>query len=105
MQNHLQVNTVLDSLIDALGMGVGYTLAILAVSFFRELIGTGGLSLVNPFDSTQVIFQFSLFKEYAIGLITQPAGAFLTLGTLIGVINSISNRRIKKATEKKAEVK
>ncbi|MFQ6862482.1 MAG: electron transport complex subunit RsxE [Beduini sp.] len=98
-------NTVLDSLIDALGMGVGYTLAILAVSFFRELIGTGGLSLVNPFDSTQVIFQFSLFKEYAIGLITQPAGAFLTLGTLIGVINSISNRRIKKATEKKAEVK
>lgn len=98
-------NTVLDSLIDALGMGVGYTLAILAVSFFRELIGTGGLSLVNPFDSTQVIFQFSLFKEYAIGLITQPAGAFLTLGTLIGVINSISNRRTKKATEKKAEVK
>ncbi|WP_041138397.1 electron transport complex subunit RsxE [Beduini massiliensis] len=98
-------NTVLDSLIDALGMGVGYTLAILAVSFFRELIGTGGLALVNPFDSTQVIFQFSLFKEYAIGLITQPAGAFLTLGTLIGVINSISNRRIKKATEKKAEVK
>ena len=98
-------NSVLDSLIDALGMGVGYTLAILAVSFFRELIGTGGLSLVNPFDSTQVIFQFSLFKEYAIGLITQPAGAFLTLGTLIGVINSISNRRIKKVTEKKAEVK
>ncbi|WP_373140541.1 electron transport complex subunit RsxE [Beduini massiliensis] len=98
-------NTVLDSLIDALGMGVGYTLAILAVSFLRELIGTGGLALVNPFDSTQVIFQFSLFKEYAIGLITQPAGAFLTLGTLIGVINSISNRRIKKATEKKAEVK
>ena len=37
-------NTVLDSLIDALGMGVGYTLAILAVSFFRELIGTGGLA-------------------------------------------------------------
>lgn len=98
-------NTVLDSLIDALGMGVGYTLAILLVSFFRELIGTGGLSLVNPFDSTQVIFQFSLFKDYAIGLITQPAGAFLTLGTLIGVINSISNRRIKKATQKKAEVK
>ena len=98
-------NSVLDSLIDALGMGVGYTLAILAVSFFRELIGTGGLSLVNPFDSTQVIFQFSLFKEFAIGLITQPAGAFLTLGTLIGVINSISNRRIKKVTEKKAEVK
>lgn len=96
-------NGVLDSLLDALGMGVGYTLAILTISFFRELIGTGGLSLVNPFDSSQIIFQFSLFKDYAIELITQPAGAFLTLGTIIGVINSISIHKSKKA--KKAEVK
>lgn len=99
-------NGVVDSIIDALGMSVGYTLAILLISLCRELIGTGGLSFVNPFDSTQVIFQFSLFKDYAIGLLTQPAGAFLALGTIIGVINTISISKTKKAeAAKKAEVK
>lgn len=96
-------NSVLDSLIDALGMGLGYTLAILLVSFFRQLLGTGVISLLNPFDSTQVIFEIKLFADYAVSILTQPAGAFLTLGTIIGVINSISLAKAKKA--KKAEVK
>ncbi len=96
-------NTVLDSLVDALGMGLGYTLAILLVSFFRQLLGTGAISLLNPFDSTQIIFELKLFTDYAISILTQPAGAFLTLGTIIGVINSISLAKAKKA--KKTEVK
>ncbi|MBS5114206.1 MAG: electron transport complex subunit E [Erysipelotrichaceae bacterium] len=96
-------NSVLDSLIDALGMGLGYTLAILLVSFFRQLLGTGVISLLNPFDSTQIIFEIKLFADYAVSILTQPAGAFLTLGTIIGVINSISLAKAKKA--KKAEVK
>lgn len=96
-------NSVIDSLIDALGMGLGYTLAILLVSFFRQLLGTGVISLLNPFDSTQVIFEIKLFADYAVSILTQPAGAFLTLGTIIGVINSISLAKSKKA--KKAEVK
>jgi len=49
-------NTIMDSIIDALGMGLGYTLAIVTISFFRQLIGTGGLELLNPFNSEQVIF-------------------------------------------------
>lgn len=96
-------NPVIDSLFDALGMGIGYTFAILLVSFFRQLIGTGCLSLLNPFDSSQVIFELNLFKDYAISIFTQPAGAFLTLGTIIGVINSISLAKQNKA--KKAGVK
>ena len=88
-------NSVLDSLIDALGMGLGYTLAILLVSFFRQLLGTGVISLLNPFDSTQVIFEIKLFADYAVSILTQPAGAFLTLGTIIGVINSISLAKAK----------
>lgn len=99
-------NTVSDSIVDALGMGIGYTLAILLVSFFRQLIGTGEISLYNPFNSEQVIFSLSIMKDYAVSLLSQPAGAFLTLGTIIGVINTISNSKKKKATAaKKAEVK
>ena len=84
-------------------MGLGYTLAILLVSFFRQLLGTGVISLLNPFDSTQIIFEIKLFADYAVSILTEPAGAFLTLGTIIGVINSISLAKAKKA--KKAEVK
>ena len=79
-------NGVVDSLLDALGMGLGYTFAVLVISFFRELIGTGGLSLFNPFDASQVIFQVQLFGDYSVSLFTQPAGAFITLGCILAFI-------------------
>ncbi len=99
-------NTIMDSIIDALGMGLGYTLAIVTISFFRQLIGTGGLELLNPFNSEQVIFSVSIFKDYAVSLFSQPAGAFLTLGTIIGVIQTVSISKKKKAeAQQKVEVK
>ena len=99
-------NTIMDSIIDALGMGLGYTLAIVTISFFRQLIGTGGLELLHPFNSEQVIFSVSIFKDYAVSLFSQPAGAFLTLGTIIGVIQTVSISKKKKAeAQQKVEVK
>ena len=96
-------NGVLDSLLDALGMGIGYTFAVLVISFFRELIGTGGISLYNPFDASQVIFDIKIFADYAVSIFTQPAGAFLTLGCILAFIQFLNIRKAKKA--KKAEVK
>ena len=93
-------NGVVDSILDALGMGLGYTFAVLIISFFRELIGTGGLSLYNPFDASQIIFQFSFFSDYAISLFTQPAGAFMTLGTILAFIQFLKVRKAKKAEVK-----
>ncbi|MEG0276939.1 MAG: electron transport complex subunit E [Coprobacillus sp.] len=96
-------NSVIDSLLDAIGMGIGYTFAVVAISFCRELIGTGGLTLLNPFDATQVIFEVKLFGDYAISLFTQPAGAFITLGCILAFIQFLNVRKVNKA--KKAEVK
>lgn len=96
-------NPVVDSILDALGMGLGYTFAVLVISFFRELIGTGGLSLYNPFDASQIIFQFDLFKDYAVSLFTQPAGAFLTLGCILAFIQFLNVRKSRKV--KKVEGK
>jgi len=84
------------SLFDALGMGIGYTLAVLIISFFREIIGTGGLSLYNPFDASQVIFSFTFCETYAVSFFTLPAGAFLTLGTILGVIQGRKLDKINK---------
>ena len=96
-------NGVLDSLLDALGMGLGYTIAVLVMSFFRELIGTGGVSLYNPFDASQVIFDIKPLADYAVSIFTQPAGAFLTFGCILAFIQFLNIRKAKKA--KKAEVK
>ena len=93
-------NGVIDSLLDALGMGVGYTFAVLIISFFRQLIGTGRLSLYNPFNASQVIFEFSLFENYAISALTLPAGAFITLGLILAVVQWHKNK-VKKEGAKK----
>lgn len=93
-------NGVVDSILDALGMGIGYTFAVVIISFFRELIGTGGLSLYNPFDASQIIFQFNFFGDYAVSLFTQPAGAFITLGTILAFIQFLKVRKAKKAEVK-----
>jgi len=77
---------VIDSLFDAIGMGLGYTFALLIISAIREFIGTGGLSFVNPFDSTQTIFSISIMKDFAVSLFSQPSGAFLTLGCILAFI-------------------
>lgn len=94
-------NSVIDSLLDAIGMGVGYTFAVLIISFFRELIGTGGISLFNPFNSTQVIFDIKIFADYAVSLFTQPAGAFITLGCILAFTQWLRIRKIKKVEVKK----
>ena len=93
-------NGVLDSLLDALGMGIGYTLAVIIISFFRQLIGTGALSLYNPFDASQVIFDIQLFSDYAVSIFTQPAGAFMTLGCILAFIQWKRARKTKKVEGK-----
>ena len=42
-------NTVFDSLIDGVGMGVGYTLALILMALFREVIGSGMITVGNIF--------------------------------------------------------
>ena len=93
-------NSVIDSALDGIGMGIGYTVAISCIAIVRELIGTGGITLTNPFDASQVLFTFSIFKEYAITLFTQPAGAFLTFGCIMAVIQTF---KIKKEEKNKAK--
>ncbi len=72
------------SIIDALGMGVGFSGTLVVLGSIREILGSG--SLFN--------FKFlaeSLFTPWVVMVL--PAGAFLTLGFLIGMINFISSRK------------
>lgn len=84
-------NTVWASFLDALGMGIGYTLAITIISAIREFFGNGTLL---GFDVTP----FNLFEPATIFIVAP--GAFLTLGFILGIINTVKSSRSNKAQVK-----
>ena len=75
-------NTVMDSAIDALGMGVGFTLALFLMSSIREILGSGSwCGLAIPWLSENPIMIFSV-----------PAGGFFVFGCLIALVNKITKK-------------
>ncbi|MBR7117006.1 MAG: electron transport complex subunit E [Clostridia bacterium] len=80
-------NTVIDSALDGIGMGLGFLLALVIISTIREVLGAGSFFGI-------VIPGVELFK---IPVLTQAPGGFLVYGIVIAVMN--------KLTEKKGGVK
>jgi len=75
-------NPVLNSLMDGIGMGVGYTLALLIVGSIRELLGSGSLFGLSVFGPGYIPFLVAIL----------PPGAFIALGLLLGLMNKINQR-------------
>ncbi len=72
-------NSVLPSLIDGLGMGVGFSLALTVLGAARELLGSGKIFGMQIFDSSYGMLVFIL-----------APGAFLVLGYLISIVNKLN---------------
>lgn len=70
-------NKPYDSVLDGLGSGFGYSWVILAVAFFRELLGSGALFGYKVFEA------IGLDNFPTNGLMVTPVGAFMILGLLI----------------------
>ena len=100
-------NNVFDSLIDALGMGVGYALALILMAFFRELLGTGALTVGKIFTFIPEASLRIIPKVYAIDLFQKPAGAFIVFAIILAVIAFIKNRKaeLKANLERQARLK
>ena len=97
-------NGVFDSFIDALGMGVGYTLAIMLMAFFREFLGTGGFSIGKIFTFIPEAKLQIIPKGYEINMFQNPVGAFIVFGLILAVLAFIKNRKAeKKAALEKLE--
>lgn len=79
---------VLRSLADGIGIGIGFTLALLILSSVREIIGHG--TILGP-DPESAIHLFGANFEPML-LFAQPAGAFIALGLLLGIVNVIFKR-------------
>lgn len=72
-------NNVFQSFLDGAGMGLGFTIALVIISTFREILGAGTWM---GFQVMPSIYQPAL-------LFILPAGGFLSLGIILGVINLI----------------
>ncbi|MDL2255171.1 electron transport complex subunit E [Parabacteroides sp. OttesenSCG-928-G06] len=71
-------NTPFSSVLDGIGMGLGFTLALTLLGGVRELLGTGKL------------FNFTLMpEEYGALIFVLAPGAFIALGYLIAIVNKI----------------
>lgn len=72
-------NNAVSSIVDGLGMGLGFTLALLLIGSIRELLGSGSLFNLTVFPETFSMLLFVL-----------APGAFIVFGYLIAVVNKIN---------------
>lgn len=77
-------NPVLQSIADALGIGVGFALALILISFLREVLGTGSLSVFGA-----NLFTLPGLSQHPISIFILPMGAFLIIGLLLALFRWI----------------
>ncbi len=77
-------NTLGISIIDAIGMGAGFTLVLCVLASVRELLSTGK------------VFEVQLMPDAFVpwAAMSMPVGAFLTLGLMLGLVNMVTKRKI-----------
>ena len=87
-----KVNSVSRSIFDALGMGIGFTLALTLIALIREVVGAGTITLfpMGSFDGVVRIPGLSASPIRVIGL---AAGALLVMGYLKGLFNWFGSRK------------
>ena len=86
-------NPPLPSLVDGIGMGLGFTFALCLIAFVRELLGAGSLFGIPVLPEAYP--QMTIF--------VLPAGAFMTLGVIIAVVQKIRNNAADRARLKLIE--
>ena len=80
-------NNVLNSALDGLGMGIGFTLALFVIATIREVFGNA--SFAN--------LEIKFLQNYKIAILTQAPGGFFVYGCMIALVNKITKgKAIKK---------
>ena len=74
-------NSVVDSALDGIGMGIGYTLTVTLMASIREILGSGAIFGVNLG-----------FADVAPLIFVLAPGAFLVLGYLMVLFNKLAKK-------------
>lgn len=73
-------NNVVDSALDGLGMGLGFTLALLSMATIREVFGNASFANIP----------IKFLEPYKISILTQAPGGFFVFGCMIALVGCIS---------------
>ena len=79
-------NTVFDSALDGLGMGLGFIATLVLMATLREVLGFG----------TWAGIELPFFTTYKVPILAQTAGGFFVYGLLIALVSKLTNGRNKK---------
>lgn len=86
-------NSVADSIVDGIGMGAGFALLLVAIGFFRELLGQASiLTDINMLTGSDAFKGFS-FADSGLLLAILPPGAFFSLALAVAAKNAFDRRR------------
>lgn len=81
-----QKNSVIDSAIDGLGMGAGFTLTLVMMGTIREVFGSG----------TWLGMPIPVLSDNNISILTMAPGGFFVFGLLIAIVNKLTENKPKK---------
>ena len=90
--------SVKNSILDAIGIGLGFTFAISLIALIRELFGTNTITLMDSISSItgyRAIYTNILPNSNILPMqiLVSPAGSFLVLGMLIALFNKIGGKK------------
>lgn len=82
-------NGIFRSLLDGLGIGIGFTLSLSALAAVRELLGTGGLTVWKDWDLVFPIFG-PAYEPFS--FLVEAPGAFVALGLMLCLMNLVGKK-------------
>ena len=72
--------SIKNTVFNGIKIGLSYTIVLMLIALFRQLLATGGLSMSNPFNPKQIFFDVVIIpKDFTIDLFNSSAGAFIML--------------------------
>ena len=80
------------SILDGIGVGLGYTFALILIALIREILGTNTITLMDNLSTItgyKIIYKLPITQ---INIFNSQAGAFLTLGLLIALAKYIGGK-------------
>lgn len=81
------------SVLDAIGIGFGFTISLIVIALFREVLGNNTLTIMDSLSAvTGYRAVYHILPNgtiFPIKILVEPAGAFLTLGILLAILNGI----------------
>lgn len=90
-------NPVVNSLLDGLGIGAGYTVNLMVIGGIREFLGTGRIVVGSMVFPAKPLFD-------PMSVMLTPPGGFVTLGLLMAVLNIAIRRSEARKARTQAEL-